>query len=303
MQQQCVLAGAAAVVPGVLPLHQLHAALSARGSCLQQQCVEARTTAVFPPLVHLFTSSGSGQAAGGAHSADSVPRSCHLVHRSGHRPSATPLHPPRPLTSHITLLALLKLPLQLLRLLLQLASFLYSTFSHSLSHSLSLSLASSLKALSLHLAYFVKTLMQPLTYSIKALSQSLTYSYISVANSISYASKAVSSSLRLVGGALKLGSATKAVGQRISAAGSAWGRFLQLQVRPVVRSPSSSLLQMWKNLFQKLFRAIMWIFKVLAPSLLLLTDTGLARGTTCYPRCAGCRCGSSKPLRPPRQQC
>ncbi|GJP29939.1 hypothetical protein CLOM_g20685 [Closterium sp. NIES-68] len=159
------------------------------------------------------------------------------------------------------LLALLKLPLQLLRLLLQLASFLYSTFSHSLSHSLSLSLASSLKALSLHLAYFVKTLMQPLTYSIKALSQSLTYSYISVANSISYASKAVSSSLRLVGGALKLGSATKAVGQRISAAGSAVGQVSAAAGSAVVRSPSSSLLQMWKNLFQKLFRAIMWIFK------------------------------------------
>ncbi|CAI7869180.1 unnamed protein product [Closterium sp. NIES-54] len=170
------------------------------------------------------------------------------------------------------LLSLLKLPLQLFRLLLQLATFLYSTFSHSLSHSLTLSLASSLKALSLHfthlsntlllhLVYLSKTLVQPITYSIKAFSFTFAYGYKSVANSFSYISKTVSSSLRLVVGARKLGSATKAVGQQISAAGSAVGQVSSAAGSAVVRSSSSSLLQMWHNLFQKLFRAIMWIFK------------------------------------------
>ncbi|CAI5459440.1 unnamed protein product [Closterium sp. Yama58-4] len=206
------------------------------------------------------------------------------------------------------LLSLLKLPLQLLRLLLQLSSFLYSTFSHSFSHSFSLSLASSLKALSLHLThlsntlslhllYLSKTLVQPITYSIKAVSFTFAYGYKSVANSFSYISKAVTSSLRLVGGARKLGSATKAVGQQISAAGSAVGQVSAAAGSAVARSPpssllqmwhnlfqkvgltealrskllqlslfkfsknSSSLLQMWHNFFQKLFRAIMWIFK------------------------------------------
>ncbi|CAI5463755.1 unnamed protein product [Closterium sp. Yama58-4] len=170
------------------------------------------------------------------------------------------------------LLSLLKLPLQLLRLLLQLASFLYSTISHSFSHSLSLSLASSLKALSLHLThlsntillhlvYLSRTLLQPITYSIKAVSFTFAYGYKSVANRFSYISKAVTSSLRLVGGARKLGSATKAVGQQISAAGSAVGQVSAVAGSAVARSPPSSLLQMWHNLFQKLFRAFMWIFK------------------------------------------
>ncbi|CAI5976875.1 unnamed protein product [Closterium sp. NIES-65] len=176
------------------------------------------------------------------------------------------------------LLSLLKLPLQLLRLLLQISSFLYSTFSHSFSNSLSLSLASSLKALSLHLThlsntlllhlvYLSKTLVQPITYSIKALSFTFAYGFKSVANTFSYISKAVTSSLRLVGGARKLGSATKAVGQQISAAGSAVGQVSAAAGSAVARSPSSSLLQLWHNLFQKvglpetLFRAFMWIFK------------------------------------------